>query len=376
MAEYKGYLATLIVGIIILWMFNFVKSILSALKGHTPGPRLAKITALWKLTNLRNGSYMNKLRDFHEHTGVVQIGPNEYSVSIPRLIFQRIQPKKIASASLILSPQVIDDIGTALQMANVFRYEPLLEKCNLALLRALLEHAENDDEVDLCSLIARYAYDTMFCTTTGSSPGFLEQQKDVSSLIEALETWKFYSILYGSYFRFHPNISALLQRLGLGRSLKSTIAKHLNTGIATEVACVANELRPLIEPPDEAPWNLERATLEASIALMTSGADPVITHLLASIYFTYHDQELVEALRDEIEAAGLSEPPKLKQLIHAKPQMPLLHAVLQESLRLIKSPASSFISPKGGIEIGRGSIPEEVSHPHASFVVFQILAFR
>lgn len=42
-----------------------------------PGPLLAKITNIWRLINVRKGSYQETLRDLHRQYGsVVRIGPN------------------------------------------------------------------------------------------------------------------------------------------------------------------------------------------------------------------------------------------------------------------------------------------------------------
>lgn len=373
MDDYKGYLATLILGIITVSLFSRIKDTVSALQSDALGPKLAKITTFWKLLTIRNGTYNTKLRSFHEYGGIVQIGPREYSLSNPPFIHQRCQPEKIDPQRLLVSSQVLEDVSHALQMANIYSYEPLLDKCNLALLQALVGHAEDGGDVDLSMLIARFAYDTMFCTTTGSAPGFLEGKEDLSSLVQAIESWKFHAVLYGSYLRFHPTIAKGFQWLGLGTGVKRAIARRFNTDKATANLCIANELHAADSGLENAPRKLDQATLEAAVALMISGADPVIAHLLASIYFTYQDVELVEALREELRIADLSQPPKLKELIHGKPWMSLLHAVLEESLRLIQTPTTSFISPKGGVSIGRENVPEGVSNARACHAICPIL---
>lgn len=94
-----------------------------------------------------------------------------------------------------------------------------------------------------------------------------------------------------------------------------------------------------------------------------SGADPAITHILASLYFAYQDSDLIEALRAEVRDANLEQTPRIKDLIHKKPQMPLLYAVLQESLRLIRPQTTgpSYVVPKGGVTIADQKIAGGVS---------------
>lgn len=111
------------------------------------------------------------------------------------------------------------------------------------------------------------------------------------------------------------------------------------------------------------------------MVLLLSGADPTIAHILAALYFAYQTSDLVEALREEIRDANLDQTPKIKDLIHKKPQMPLLHAVLQESLRLIRSQiaGSSYIVPKDGVMIADRHINEGVSLLPPTFTCFRNL---
>lgn len=357
MANYARYLVTFIMGIATIWAIKFVTQTASVLRTAGYGPKFAKLTVLWKVINIRNRTYTKRLRDLHQYSGVIQVGPREFSIGNPQLLWQFKQLERLVPYTLLISPEVARKFPATLQMANIFCYEPLLEKCNLALLCALVGHAENEEEVSLSDLLARYAYDTMFSTTIGSSPGFLDRRQDISKLLQAMENWKFYAVLFGSYHRFYSVVRAIFRR-----SVKGVFTKHFDLSAVEDGPCIANELFNANNSPEDDTVDLKTASFEASIALMTSGADPVITHLLSAIYFTYQDAELVEALREEIDKANLSQPPKLKELIHAKPKTPLLHAVLQESLRLIETPGVSYVAPKGGITIGGVNVPEAVSN--------------
>lgn len=358
MAEHTRYLVTFILGITVVWIINFIRRTASALRTPAFGPKFAKVTILWKFINVRNRTYTKRLRELHEYSGVVQVGPREFSIGNPQLLWQFKQLERIIPYTQLISPEFGREFPATLQMANIFRYEPLLEKGNHALLYALVGHADNEEEVNLSDLLARYAYDTMFCTTTGTAAGFLDREQDISKLLQAMESWKFYAVLFGSYHRFYPAVRALLCR-----SVKAAFSKHLDLSAVEHEPCIANELNRANSSPDDNTTDHQTASFEAGIALMTSGTDPVITHLLSTMYFTYQDTELVETLREEIDKANLSQPPKLKELIHAKSKMPRLHAVLQESLRLIETPGVSYVSPKGGITIGGVNVPEGVSNP-------------
>ena len=105
------------------------------------------------------------------------------------------------------------------------------------------------------------------------------------------------------------------------------------------------------------------------MVLLLSEADPTIAHILAALYFAYQTSDLVEALREEIRDANLDQTPKIKDLIHKKLQMPLLYAVLQESLRLIRTQTAGSIHtvPKDGITIAERHITEGVSLVSSNF---------
>lgn len=104
---------------------------------------------------------------------------------------------------------------------------------------------------------------------------------------------------------------------------------------------------------------------------MLAGCDPAITHILTSLFYIYRQPELLERLRKEIEDASLSQYPKIKELIYRKPKMSLLHATLQESLRLHQPHTTgiNFLSSKGGVVIDRKHVPEGVSFPFSHAIV-------
>lgn len=352
------YAATVALVGVVVWLTDPIANIISNLLQGIPGPRLAKLTIGWKLIHVRNGTYTKKLRELHQKYGViVQVGPHEYSVGNPQQLQEA--PSLYTYLFETFHPQTLETLGTALKMANIFRYEANIDKCNHALLHTLTEYVHRGEEVDMADLVTRYAYDTLFSTTVGQSPGFLNHNHDISKLIESVENWKFYAILYGSYLRFHPFIARILWVFSGSKDLKSLILEHLDIDPNDGSPSVFNQMR---DASEGQPKELKHI-LEACIALMVSASDPAITHILASLFFTFREPELVEALRDEISRANLSETPKIKELIHAKPRMPLLYAVLDESLRLIQPRTNrlSYVSPNGGVMIGGKHVPEGVS---------------
>ena len=171
-----------------------------------------------------------------------------------------------------------------------------------------------------------------------------------------MESWKFNAIAYGSYLRFHPIIAKILRLFNQRSNYERQIATHLNIEVNDKDGCAMNQMRCT---DSRAPSR----TLEACIALVVAGCDPAITHILSTLFFIYRDRGLLERLRQEITDANLSQPPKIKDLIRRRPKMPLLHAVLQESLRLHQPHTKSmnFTLPKGGVIIGDKHVPQGVS---------------
>ena len=335
---------------VLLLPLIFISDLRRRLSNDIPGPALAKITVLWKMWHCRTGRYAELVHKLHQkHGSLVQVGPYEYSVSNEDCFGQFASLKK--AAPQICNQSAHERLVAALTMENVFRYEPAIEKCNNALIEALTRSATSEHEIDLSDLIARYAFDMLFSTTVGNAPGFLDGSKDVSKLTDAMRTWKLHAILHGSYMRFYPRVSKILRWMGFGGNYERLVSKHLKVATdASEDRCAFDERR-----------DLDGDAVEACLALVMAGSDPVITHILTSLIYIYRDSELVQNLRDEIAGARLGDGAKFKDLIHAMPRMPLLHATLHASLRRNQpSNGFAFVTDEP-VAIDEKCIPKDVS---------------
>ena len=244
-------------------------------------------------------------------------------------------------------------------MANIFRYEADINACNRKLLERLEKHAENAQPVKIASLIAAYAYDVLFATTTGQTAGFLDEPSDTAKVTAAVSGWKLHAVLNASYLRFFPCISQLAKSLLSQTDGASTMLNKLRNGLNNSKG---NAMGALLGADGESDNTAERS-FDARVAMLIAGSDPTITHILTSLFYIYRDHELLERLRQEICYSGIGNNPSFKNLIHSRPRMPLLHAVLQESLRLHQPHTSGFsqVTPPGGIMIGDEHVPEDVS---------------
>ena len=304
------------------------------------------------------------MRDLHnEHGALVQVGPFEYSVSDTAYFEQcsKLQKSSLAPSFILRLYHSNSILISALDMANIFHYEANIDRCIHDLLQALFSHSESGEDVDMAELIARYAYDTLFATTTGKAPGFLTRPLDIAKLTQAMTNWKLQAVAYGSYLRFHRIIRTVLGLLNSRQSFEYQLLEQLDIDTDRQSRCVLDRM---LSAPNG--FVADRGARHARVALIIAGADPTITHIFTSLYYIYCNRRIVERLRAEIQAANISQPPTIKQLIHCKPRMPLLHAVLEESLRLHQPHTNgfSYVSPKGGVTIDGKHVPQDVSAAH------------
>ena len=242
-------------------------------------------------------------------------------------------------------------------MPNIYRYEPQIDNCNLNLLKSFLESANQGDRVQLKALVQKYAFDILFAVAMGKHAGFLDSTADIAAFVREMENWKHYTMATGAATRLFPRVAQFLRRHDIRNSFEQLVYSRLNASRDEDLGC------PLNRPAEEGAIPLRHVT-EACMAIVLAGADPLITHLQSSLFHIYNDKDLLEQLRDEIANVKLSQPPKIKELVYGTLEMPLLHAVLRESLRLQQPYTNSvrLMSPKGGVVVVDVLIPEGVSY--------------
>lgn len=248
-----------------------------------------------------------------------------------------------------------ESVHAALTMINIGSYEPVIDQCNSKFIVSLLDLTQGDNSSRLIDLIRRYSFDVLFAICIGNTPGLLENGADVLKLIRAMEKWKTYAMPFDAPLRLSPRTAQLLRRFGIRTSFERAVLKHLNTTVGRESGGALG-------------WLLEHGTrrqhaIEACMAMVIAGVDPLITHLQTILFHIYNDKELFGQLEQEIMNAKLSQPATIKELVYGRLTMPLLHAVLRESLRLQQPYTNSarLIAPKGGVVVIDVLIPEGVS---------------
>ena len=88
---------------IMVWLIFGIFNRISNLFNNIPGPRVAKLTNLWKLYHLRKRNYLKKVQDLHrKHGVVVQVGPYEYSVSDPTALYWRLEKVRVTNLYVLI----------------------------------------------------------------------------------------------------------------------------------------------------------------------------------------------------------------------------------------------------------------------------------
>jgi hypothetical protein len=210
-------------------------------------------------------------------------------------------------------------------MSNIHRYEPQINACNEAFLKVLKQHAESGEPLDFSDLIARYAFDVMFATTTGKKAGFLDYKLEVVKILAAMGQWKLLSIKFGTYFRILPPFAQIASVIDINR-FDRQVLKHLSNMNCDEAGGALKQMLTASGKQRD-----EKTVLEACAALIIAESDPTIEDIGTALFYIYHDVNLVKDLRAEIAMANVGQPPKLKELIRRKDKMPLLHTCFRES---------------------------------------------
>ena len=290
----------------------------------------------------------------------MQVAPREYSYQFDGTDTVRLVnlDRHSRKATSIIEPQALQSLRAFSRMDRLYRNENLLQACNQQLLDLLASAAKAQTPVDATNLLTRYAFEVMVAVTTegGTRAGFLEETPSTKRITQQLSDWKFYSVLYGSFLRYHPFIKSFLR------------AFHFHSqgqGALDPVMDVLGREQPSSTDAEPEPVGKENAfpirDREARIALVLAGADPTITLILEVLKTVGQDQELQQQLSDEVSSADLAQPLSFSSLALNKAKMPLLHAALQRQMRSQKLTdiGLSYAVEAGGFRFGNVVVPED-----------------
>ncbi len=208
-----------------------------------PGPPLAGLTKLWRLYQVRKGTFHRDLVALHKQYGpLVRIAPDVVSVGDPSMIpvvyglkhnfrktafypIQSISWRKEVSCNIFSTRDPAEHreqkkkISAAYSMSNLLQSESKVDDCTKAFMAKLKNFADEGKDFDMgnwlqyCTSNA-VAHDCMFLTlldafdvvgelTFGQPLGFLEQGRDVDDMMKAIEGMLSYATLCGQVPEAH-----------------------------------------------------------------------------------------------------------------------------------------------------------------------------
>lgn len=208
----------------------------------------------------------------------------------------------------------------------------------------------------------------------------MDMREELTTIIDRIGTWKISAIIEGTFFRFHPWLTAIMRsRLlqdryeeELNHVLIRTVLQRLDrrlgkdgdeaTQEASETDPYANWFTLIQKSPFAAAYDVYRTQLpkddeKASflatmVALLLVGSDPIAGHIMTAIFYLSCNPGVNAKLRHELAQLEipLSNPPALQELIDRKQDLPYLGAVLSETQRLRSDDGFNFTRLAGSNE--------------------------
>ena len=233
--------------VVLLWIIDCTRIALRKGLRTLPGPFLAKISGLYRLSLVYNGDAPRRYRKLHEEYGpIVRVGPNHVSVSDASMIpiiygigssYMKVnQPlrwnslsKLTTSLTWIKTPfyktmtpfvngKILESMFTTrdpayhkalkgpvaqlFSMTNMRNYETYADECTSIFAQAM--RSLHGQPVDLAIWLQWYAFDVIASITFQRRFGFMEQQQDVHNLISGLDAGLQYVKLVGQFPALHP----------------------------------------------------------------------------------------------------------------------------------------------------------------------------
>ncbi|KAH7089414.1 cytochrome P450 [Paraphoma chrysanthemicola] len=370
------------------WVIPFLHGLIVSPTRDVPGPLLARITRWYEFFAVLRGDSNVEYMKLHNRFGhVVRMGPNRYSFSDPRdvRIIYELGGKFIKSEFYhpLLAPKPDDQnifairdpavhkarrrkIANLYSMSTMVSYEGAVDRMNKICMGKLTALASKGRKFSLPNFLQWYAFDVIGEITFNESFRMMENEGDVTGMIDGIHKANNYLAHTGIIPDFHPWIMRLQSLLGSKGALvflKYTldqIDKHrVSNSKGTDGVSSDSFLAKLIALQKEDKVSMPHI-LDACGSNIGAGSDTTAISLSASIYYIYHHRNVLAKLRDEIDMMahkGLISDPITFQEAQS---MPYLQAVIKESLRV--HPAVGTILPrkvpKGGVKLAGTFFPE------------------
>ncbi|KAF2804541.1 cytochrome P450 [Mytilinidion resinicola] len=374
--------------LIAFWGFRLAHSIFILRK--VPGPAAARFTNLWRVSFVWSGKAHIKYRKLHEKYGpIVRTGPNVLDISDPSAIptIYGIKSKYLKSDFYItLSASYEDEVMDSLfstrdpeyhrnlkrpvtqkySMTSIRALEHLVDPCNTIFTDAMLDLS--GQVVDLGAWLQWYAFDAIGAITFSKRFGFMEERRDINSVIAGIEGGLHYAGIIGQV----PVLHQFLLGSRTFRKFQEKLMPNAPNPIKTYDKESSSEsekrsdflaylqqqergLEPQMstrEMMNHLLNNLYARTHQLSTSIL-AGSDTTAISLRAVFYYVMRDQRIYETLQREIDEADQAG--KLSEYITYAESLELeyLQLCIKEAMRM--HPGVSYplerIVPEGGAEL-------------------------
>ncbi|KAJ5802101.1 uncharacterized protein N7503_004551 [Penicillium pulvis] len=377
-----------------------------------PGPILASLTNAWRLTDVWNRNTHITYRTLHQKYGnVVRVAPNVLSFGDPAAIADIYGLNKgytksgyydvfatvnkgnpvynlFSTRSEKYHAQLRRSVNHAFSLTTLLDYEPLVDSCTSFCLQRTQELFVDTGRV--CSFsqwLQFFAFDVIGEITWSKRLGFVEENQDISNIIEAINSFQNYGTAIGQnpwldrLFVKNP-VKLFLESKGLWpKSPNATIIKfaldqqreHSKNSVDDQGRSTGkqgvNFLQRFLQSQEKNPEFLTDNRITAMCAsLIIAGSDSTAISLSSVFYYLLQNPRVYQNLMQEIDAAdaiGALASPKdstgagdVVPFTAAK-SLPYLDAVISESFRM--HPAVGLllerVTPREGAQICGEYVP-------------------
>ena len=222
------YSAAIIYLVVPLLVFGLSQYALRAYRKdlrQLPGPILARFSNLYRLWLVASGDAPAKYRQVHEEYGpIVRVGPNHVDISDSSMLpviygigskFTKTpfystmdvyyqgaaMPSMFSTTDPVFHKNFKVPVSQLFSMTNMKKFEPYADECTDIFMKAMRDL--EGQAVDLGAWVQWYAFDVVASLTFQRRFGFMEERRDIHSMIDRLDKGLRYIGLVTQYPQAH-----------------------------------------------------------------------------------------------------------------------------------------------------------------------------
>ncbi|KAL3491635.1 cytochrome P450 [Aspergillus germanicus] len=350
------------------------------------GPIPAKVTNIWRAWQAFNGHIdRNQVQLHRQYGSVVRIGPNALSISDPsmiRVIYSTRNPWKKSEAyrpnDVLLNGQRMSNlfntqdenwhnqnilpIRNLWRMTKVLEYEPLIDETLKKFVDKLSAKFGGGQVCPADEWIGYFAWDVTANISFGRHYGFIDQEKDVDSLItdstKGLEyfapvsqiPWVDHLLDKNPIVRIgpKPTLTGVLYAFKVVAEYQAELKEN-----KVKAGTVDHTLDKYVQLKETYPDMVNDVQIVNWLMLsILAGGDTTSATMRAAVYYLAKNADAYQKLVSELSSASLVLPAQWKDIR----DLPYLDGVIRESMRLNPGIAMVFerVAPEGGFTLPDG----------------------